>query len=93
MSDSVRPHMWQPTRLLSPWDSPGKKTRVGCHFLLQVSLLGAVNLLDINLYFLQALVKFMLPNVRTKRVALKMPSPHPSTLYIYQEKYVAVNVH
>ena len=35
MSDSVRPHRWQPTRLPHPWDSPGKNTRVGCHFLLQ----------------------------------------------------------
>ena len=35
MSDSVRPHRWQPTRLLCPWDSPGKNTGVGCHFLLQ----------------------------------------------------------
>ena len=26
---------WQPTRLRHPWDSPGKNTRVGCHFLLQ----------------------------------------------------------
>ena len=26
---------WQPTRLLRPWDSPGKNTGVGCHFLLQ----------------------------------------------------------
>ena len=35
MSDSVRPHRWQPTRLPRPWDSPGKSTGVGCHFLLQ----------------------------------------------------------
>ena len=35
MSDSVRPHRQQPTRLLCPWDSPGKNTGVGCHFLLQ----------------------------------------------------------
>ena len=35
VSDSVRPHRWQPTRLPHPWDSPGKNTRVGCHFLLQ----------------------------------------------------------
>ena len=35
MSDSVRPHRWQPTRLHRPWDSPGKNTGVGCHFLLQ----------------------------------------------------------
>ena len=35
MSDSVRPHRWQPTRMPRPWDSPGKNTGVGCHFLLQ----------------------------------------------------------
>ena len=50
MSDSVRPHRRQPTRLLRPWDSPGKNTGVGCHFLLQcmkvkVKLLSPVRLL------------------------------------------------
>ena len=35
MSDSVRPLRRQPTRLPRPWDSPGKNTGVGCHFLLQ----------------------------------------------------------
>ena len=35
MSDSVRPHRRQPTRLRRPWDYPGKNTGVGCHFLLQ----------------------------------------------------------
>ena len=35
VSDSVRPHRRQPTRLLCPWDSPGKNTGVSCHFLLQ----------------------------------------------------------
>ena len=30
-----RPHEVQPTRLLCLWDSPGKNTGVGCHFLLQ----------------------------------------------------------
>ena len=35
MSDSVRPHRQQPTRLPRPWGSPGKNTGVGCHFLLQ----------------------------------------------------------
>ena len=29
------PCRWQPTRLPCPWDSPGKHTGVGCHFLLQ----------------------------------------------------------
>ena len=35
MSDSVQLHRWHPTRLPRPWDSPGKNTGVGCHFLLQ----------------------------------------------------------
>ena len=35
MSDSVRPYRRLPTRLPHPWDSPGKNTGVGCHFLLQ----------------------------------------------------------
>ena len=38
MSNSVRPHSWQPTRLPRPWDSQGKNTGVGCHFLLQIPL-------------------------------------------------------
>ena len=35
MSDSVQPQKRQLTRLPCPWDSPGKNTGVGCHFLLQ----------------------------------------------------------
>ena len=34
VSDSLRPHRRQPTRLLRPWDFPGKSTGVGCHCLL-----------------------------------------------------------
>ena len=34
VSDSSRPHGLQPTRLLRPWDFPGKGTGVGCHCLL-----------------------------------------------------------
>ena len=50
MSDSVSPHRRQPTRLPRPWDSPGKNTGVGCHFLLQcmkvkVKLLSHIRLL------------------------------------------------
>ena len=49
MSNSMRPHGRQPTRLLHPWDSPGKNTGVGCHFLLhcmkmKVKLLSRVQL-------------------------------------------------
>ena len=35
VSNSVRPHKQQPARLPHPWDSPGKNTGVGCHFLPQ----------------------------------------------------------
>ena len=34
MFDSLQPHGLQPTRILCPWDFPGKDTGVGCHFLL-----------------------------------------------------------
>ena len=45
---TLRPHRWQLTRLLCAWDSPGKNTGVGCHFLLQcmkVKSLSRVRLL------------------------------------------------
>ena len=35
VSDSLQPYRLWPTRLLCPWDSPGKNTGVGCHSLLQ----------------------------------------------------------
>ena len=35
VSDSLQPQGLQPSRLLCPWDSPGKNTGVGCHSLLQ----------------------------------------------------------
>ena len=35
VSNSLGPHGLEPTRLLCPWDSPGKNIGVGCHFLLQ----------------------------------------------------------
>ena len=38
MSNSLEPHGLQPSRLLRPWDFPGKSTGVGCHCLLQTSI-------------------------------------------------------
>ena len=35
VSNSLRPYGLRPTRILCPWDSPGKNTGVGCHALLQ----------------------------------------------------------
>ena len=50
MSDSVRPHRLQPTRLLCPWDSPGKNTGVGCHFLLQCMKVKVKSLSRVRLF-------------------------------------------
>ena len=44
VSDSSQPHGLQPTRLLRPWDFPGKSTGVGCHRLLQNYFLVPLNL-------------------------------------------------
>ena len=45
LSDSSRPHGLQPTRLLRPWDSPGKNTGMGSHALLQgIFLMQGLNL-------------------------------------------------
>ena len=49
VSDSSRSHGLQPTRLLHPWDFPGKSTRVGCHFLL---LLDSLPITKSNLHCL-----------------------------------------
>ena len=46
VSDSVRPHRRQPTRFLCPWDSPGKNTGVGCHFLLHQAVSAAAKFLQ-----------------------------------------------
>ena len=40
VSNPQQPHGLQPTRLLRPWDFPGKRTGVGCHCLLHQYLLG-----------------------------------------------------
>ena len=42
MSHSLQPHRVKPTRLLHPWDLPGKNTGVGSHFCLQGDLPDAV---------------------------------------------------
>ena len=44
MSCSLRPHGLEPTRLLCPWNSPGKNIGVGCHFLLQSRERGYIKL-------------------------------------------------
>ena len=47
VSDSSQPHGLQPTRLLRPWDFPGKSSGVGCHRLLCDTLPSKVHLLSL----------------------------------------------
>ena len=46
VSDSYRPHGLQPTRLLHPWNFPGKSTGVGCHCLLRCEVLRGVKFIE-----------------------------------------------
>ena len=46
VSDPQRPHGLQPSRLLHPWDFPGKSTGVGCHCLLHLLLLIKTQILS-----------------------------------------------
>jgi len=62
MSDSSRPHGLQPTRLLRPWDFPGKSTGVGCHCLLWCPLMRSP-------------IKTVLPNWKTNK---QTPFTHQS---------------
>ena len=58
MSDSSQPHGLQPTRLLCPWDFPGKSTGVGCHGLLWVFSLLATNSKSFFLWIFSSVVFF-----------------------------------
>ena len=73
MPDSLRPHGRWPTRLLCPWNSPGKNTRVGCHFLLQ----GIFLTLGLNPGLLWC--RWILYPLRRIQLSLVQPScyPHP----------------
>ena len=48
VSDSSWPHGLQPTRLLHPWDFPGKSTGVGCHCLLKEGLWRSKALIQVQ---------------------------------------------
>ena len=92
--DSSRPHGLQPTRLLRPWDFPGKSTRVGCHYLykpksrsiLQKSwpaLFKAVKIIKNKEMFSVTLVIYSLVQIFVApycEEVEKAMSPHSSTL-------------
>ena len=62
VSDPQRPHRLQPSRLLHPWDFPGKSTGVGCHCLLWTAIA-------------QTGMSFFKPNLRAEKGTLVGPTP------------------
>ena len=95
MSNSVRPHRRQPSRLPRPWDSPGKNTGVGCHFLLQCVKVTSESEVAQSCQTLRDPMDRSLPGssihgVFQARVlewgAIPTPGPSNSTLIPFQEK-------
>ena len=89
MSDSVQPHRWQPTRLPCPWDSPGKNTGVGCHFLLQCMKIKSESEVAQSCPTLSNPMDCSLPGSSVHRILqarplewVAFPSPIPTALQI-----------
>ena len=81
MSDSVRPHRRQPTRLPCPWDSPGKNTGVGCHFLLQCMKVKVKSLSRVQLLVTPWTAAYQAPlsiGFSRQEYWSGVPSPSPS---------------
>ena len=62
VSDSWRPHGLQPTRLLHPWDFPGKNPGVGCHCLLRIKWLGTIKMAFDSTILLKVYSLYQIPN-------------------------------
>ena len=67
MSNSVRPHRRQPTRLRCPWDSPGKNTGVGCHFFWgnYYCSIYILYVFHIHFYYVHILLIIMIQLIKT----------------------------
>ena len=95
MSASVRPHRWQPTRLRHPWDSLGKNTRVGCHFLLQCMKVKSESEVTQSCPTLGDTVDCSRPGssvhgISQARVLEWVPSPSPCS--IYSSVYMSISI-
>ena len=83
VSNSVRPHRQQPTRLPHPWDSPGKNTGVGCHFLLQCMKVKMKSLSRVRLFKTPWTAAYQAPpsmGFSRQEYWSGVPSPSPSVL-------------
>ena len=82
VSDSWRPHGLQPTRLLHPWDFPGKNTGVGCHCLLWCKVLevpiGQLGDPQMRCFWLISRLLHRIPD--TVRICVHLIPSHPRVL-------------
>ena len=85
----VWPHKWQPPRLPHPWDSPGKKTGVGCHFLLQCMKVKSESEVVSDSSRPQGLAAYQAPQsmgFSRQEYWSGLPLPSPLTVYIVYKK-------
>ena len=94
MSDSVRPHSQQPTRLPHPWDSSGKNTGVGCHFLLQCMKVKSESEVTQSCLTLSDLMDCSLPgswsSPKPMSIELVMPSNHLILLLLLPSMFPSI---
>ena len=91
MSDSVWSHRRQPTRLPGPWDSPGKNTGVGCHFLLQCRKVKVKSLSRVRLLATPWTTAYQAPpSVGFSRQEYWSGVPLPSPRKIYTHMKISV---
>ena len=90
---NLRLHRWQPTRLLCPWDSPGKNTGVGCHFLLQCMKVKSESEVAQSFPTLSDPMDYSLPGSSVHRIfqarVLEWGAIAFSTLTVLNYKYMA----
>ena len=90
MSDPQRPHGLQPTRLLRPWDFPGKSTGVGCHCLLRYMCICASK----NIYIhIQAICRLHSSNMQTPVCANVCTVTHLHTCTHYAHTYTHIHTY
>ena len=80
MSGSVQPHRWQPIRLPCSWDSPGKNTGMGCHFLLQCMKVKVKSLSRVRLFVTPQTAAYQAPpsmGFSRQEYWSRVPSPSP----------------
>ena len=92
MSDSVRPHRRQPTRLPRPWDSPDKNTGVGCHFLLQCMKVKSESEVAQSCPTLSDPMDCSLPGSSAHGIFLDLPPNHLLIPYLWLVRICLGNV-